>query len=246
MNAQIIPANLSNGGANDSPAYRPYIIADDREREIIAALAKHPTDVVPQHLDVADFLCSAECAVERKRGDDLVSSIKDGRFRDELTRLTQTFGKPVLIVEELGRAFYAGNFNPASIYGALGSAALRFGVPVIPTRHAEDTALLLYRLAVREQVVRKSTPEARSAPKKLSPDERKTYFLEGFFHTGPEKARQLLDHFGSPGAVINALRSAEVTTTKAGNPKLGASAFDALKGFGIKWVADNQGLLDGK
>ncbi len=244
MNAQITLTNLSNDGNNHERAYRPYIIADDREREVIAALGKHPADVVPQRLDVADFLCSAECAVERKRGDDLVSSIKDGRFRDELTRLTETFEKPVLIIEDLGRAFYAGNFNPASIYGALGSAALRFGVPIIPTRHAEDTALLLYRLAVREQVERKNAPEARTAPKKLSPGERKTYFLEGLFHTGPEKAKQLLDHFGSPGAVIDALRSTEVTTTKAGTPKIGAGAFDTLKGFGVKWVTDNQKLID--
>ncbi len=158
MNAQVSQTNVTNEKNAGGQFYRPYIIADDREREVIAALAKHPADVVPQRLDVADFLCSAECAVERKRGDDLVSSIKDGRFRDELTRLTETFEKPVLIVEALGRAFVAGNFNPASIYGALGSAALRFSIPVIPTRHAEDTALLLFRLAVREQVDRKSTP----------------------------------------------------------------------------------------
>ncbi len=243
MNAQVSQTNVANENNAGGQIYRPYIIADDREREVIGYLAKHPAEVVPQRLDVADFLVSVECAVERKRGDDLVSSIKDGRFRDELTRLTETFEKPILIVEELGRAFVAGNFNPASIYGALGSAALRFGVPVIPTRHAEDTALLLYRLAVREQVERKSAPEARAAPKKLSPGERKTYFLEGFFHTGPEKAKQLLDHFGSPGAVIDALRSAEVTETKTGKAKLGASQFDALKGFGLKWIVDNQALL---
>ncbi len=239
MNAQVTQANITK----EIP-YHPYIIADDREREVIAALGKHPADVVPQRLDVADFLCSAECAVERKRGDDLVSSIKDGRFRDELARLTETFEKPVLVIEDFGRAFFAGNFNPASIYGALGSAALRFGVPIIPTRHAEDTALLLYRLAIREQVERKNAPEARSAPKKLSPEERKTYFLEGFFHTGPEKAKQLLEHFGSPGAVIDALRSAKVTMTKTGKPKLEASVFDTLKGFGVKWVMDNQRLID--
>jgi ERCC4-type nuclease len=243
MNAQVSRASIPAEESKNVLIYRPYIIADDREREVIAAVGKHPVDVIPQRLDVADFLCSTECAVERKRGDDLVSSIKDGRFRDELTRLTETFEKPVLVVEDLGRAFLAGNFNPASVYGALGSAALRFGIPVIPTRHAEDTALLLYRLAVREQVERKNAPEARPAPKKLSPEERKTYFLEGFLHTGPEKAKQLLDYFGSPGAVIDALRSAEVTTTKAGKPKLGSTAFDALKGFGIKWVADNQAVL---
>ncbi len=243
MNAQLSQSNIPTGGSKIVPNYRPYIIADDREREVIAALGKHSADIIPQRLDVADFLCSTECAVERKRGDDLVSSIKDGRFRDELTRLTETFEKPVLIIEDLGRAFIMGNFSPASVYGALGSAALRFGIPVIPTRNSDDTALLLYRLAVREQVERKNAPEARLAPKKLSPEERKTYFLEGFFHTGPEKAKQLLDHFGSPGAVIDALRSAEVTSTKTGKPKLGVTAFDALKGFGLKWVVDNQALL---
>src|SRR5512136_2856135 len=105
MNVQLPQINITDERNESGQVYRPYIIADDREREVIAALAQHPADVVPQRLDVADFLVSAECAVERKRGDDLVSSIKDGRFRDELTRLSDTFEKPILIIEELGRAF---------------------------------------------------------------------------------------------------------------------------------------------
>ncbi len=73
MNAQIFQTNITNDGNNHGQAYRPYIIADDQDREVLAALAKHPADVVHHLLDVADFLCSAECAVERKRGDDLDS-----------------------------------------------------------------------------------------------------------------------------------------------------------------------------
>ena len=52
MNAQVIQTNIPNEGVNDFLTYRPYIIADDREREVIAALGKHPADVVPRFLGI--------------------------------------------------------------------------------------------------------------------------------------------------------------------------------------------------
>ncbi|MHA1734014.1 MAG: ERCC4 domain-containing protein, partial [Promethearchaeota archaeon] len=96
---------------------------------------------------------------------DLVASIMDNRLWDELERLKGTFGSPVLVVEELERAFERDNVKPASIYGALNYVATRYGVPTIPTRHARDTALLLYRMAVREQGLDRPPAKARKAPK---------------------------------------------------------------------------------
>ncbi|MHA1733450.1 MAG: ERCC4 domain-containing protein, partial [Promethearchaeota archaeon] len=82
-----------------------FVVADDRERVVARLLGEYPVEVVRQRLDVADFLISGELAVERKRGDDLVASIMDNRLWDELERLKGTFGSPVLVVEELERAF---------------------------------------------------------------------------------------------------------------------------------------------
>lgn len=224
---------------------RPYLIADDREGDVIAALQGHCIDAIVQRLDVADFICSGECAVERKRGDDLVTSIEDGRFRDELTRLVETFARPVLVIEDLARAFSRGQINPASIYGALASAALRYRIPIIPTQHAADTALLLACLAAREQEARQVPAEVRQASKKLSPARRKAYFLEGLVNTGPEKVKILLAQFGTPGAVIEAVRVAEINITRVGKLKLPGGCFAGMKGIGVKWVVANQALLDG-
>jgi len=236
----------STNGDNSPPINaRPYIIADDRERDVIAALRAHPADVIPQRLDVADFICSSECAVERKRGDDLVGSIQDGRLRDELTRLGETFERPLLVLEDLNRAFARGNFSPASIYGAMASVALYFGIPIIPTRNAADTALLLFRIATREQEDRKAPAEARHAPKKMSLAERREYFLEGLVNTGPEKAKLLLEHFNTPGAAIDALRDVKIAGTKTGKLKLERGNFAGIKGFGIKWVVTNRELVGG-
>ncbi len=221
-----------------------YLIVDDRERKLAQLLREYPVEIIVQRLDVGDILVSSDLAVERKRGDDLVSSILDNRLWDELERLTTVFPTPVLVIEDLARGFVRGNVKPASVYGALNYVATRYKVPIIPTRNTGETALLLYRMVIREQERDKSPAQARKAPKMLSHSMRKEFFLEGFYNTGPEKARVLIDHFKSISRVVDALRSSKIEFTPSGRPKLDpASPFARLKGFGPKWVEKNRQLI---
>ncbi|GAB4327284.1 MAG: hypothetical protein Kow0069_34100 [Promethearchaeota archaeon] len=239
--------NNPRAGTDGTPADGPvaFVVCDDRERAVASELEQYPVCVVVQRLDVADFLVSAELAVERKRGDDLVASILDDRLWDELERMRCSFEKPVLVVEQFDKAFSRGNVKPASVYGALGYVATRYGVPVVPTRDAKDTALLLYRLSVREHVRDDPPVRARSVPKRYSPSQRKAFLLEGLYDTGPTKARALLDHFGTVSAVIDALRKAELTYSPSGRPKLDRSCeFRSLRGFGPSWVEKNKRLVE--
>ncbi|MHA1734013.1 MAG: hypothetical protein ACTSU5_18890 [Promethearchaeota archaeon] len=74
---------------------------------------------------------------------------------------------------------------------------------------------------------------------------RKAYFLEGLYNTGPEKARVLLEHFGTVSRVMEALRSTELVVTPSGTAKLPRETpFAKIKGFGPKWVQKNKLLLE--
>lgn len=100
-------------------------------------------------LKVGDFICSDRVCVERKTGDDFVSSIVDGRVFRQAEELKNSFSKPVIIVEGNNTRE---NMNDNAIKAALTSIVLDYGIPVIMTRHEEETARVIFWLAKREQV----------------------------------------------------------------------------------------------
>jgi Fanconi anemia group M protein len=103
-------------------------------------------------LKVGDFICSDRVCVERKTGDDFVSSIIDGRVFRQAEELKSNFSKPVLIIE--GNNF-RNNMNDNAIKAALASLVLDYEIPVIMTRHEEETARTIFWLAKKEQMVSK-------------------------------------------------------------------------------------------
>jgi Fanconi anemia group M protein len=103
-------------------------------------------------LKVGDFICSDRVCVERKTGDDFVSSIIDGRIFRQAEELKNNFSKPVMIIE--GNNLRE-NMNDNAIKAALASIVLDYEIPVIMTRHEEETARTIFWLAKREQMVSK-------------------------------------------------------------------------------------------
>jgi Fanconi anemia group M protein len=103
-------------------------------------------------LKVGDFICSDRVCVERKTGDDFVSSIIDGRIFRQAEELKNNFSKPVMIIE--GNNLRE-NMNDNAIKAALASIVLDYDIPVIMTRHEEETAKMIFWLAKREQMTSK-------------------------------------------------------------------------------------------
>lgn len=229
----------------------PIIIVDMREKgsRVNKKLEKLGATVVLEILDAGDYLCSGVTAVERKRGDDFRSSVFGGsntsNVFEQLLRLSDSVEKPILILEDFGKAFGAPGADERanSIYGAMISIALKLGIPIIPTRDTTDTAIALIRIAKRQQCEFADRGIARRAPKALSLKERQAFVLEGLIKVGTTKAQQLIDEFKCPINFFTELLSTEIIYTKTGNPKGISGKLADIKGFGWKFVRDNKKLL---
>ena len=87
-------------------------------------------------LKVGDFICSERVCVERKTGDDFISSIVDGRLFEQAEELKENFAKPIILVEG---DYYAGGMNENAIKAALASIILNYEIPVIMTKDEKET-----------------------------------------------------------------------------------------------------------
>ena len=63
----------------------------------------------------------------------------------------------------------------SSIYGALAFVSYKLDISVIPTRILEDTALVIERIAFRDQVKNDIPLLSQKAPKEMSKEDRNTY-----------------------------------------------------------------------
>ena len=134
------------------PKDKPVIITDSRETkcsvnnylENLGAIVK----VLP--LKVGDFICSERVCVERKTGDDFISSIVDGRLFQQAEELKDNFTKPIILIEG---DYYRGGMNESSIKSALASLILNYEIPVIMTKDEDETARTIFWLAKREQII---------------------------------------------------------------------------------------------
>ena len=137
------------------------MLLDIRERDLITLLPSEPT----RQLEVGDIwiglsgeqLAPGGLCIERKEVKDLEGSLKDGRYREQRTRLLyhcqQTKARPLYIIEG---SLDAGRLTPKKTFQkVLARLSLRYGIPFLQTKDLQDTASLI--LALQEQVTEDST-----------------------------------------------------------------------------------------
>jgi len=226
-----------------------HVIIDNREQKLMALLDKKK-DVITyesKQLDIADIVVSSEVAIERKEGFDFVASIMDNRLFEQLLRLKDTYQYPILLLEGLNNEVFENTgMKISSIYGALSFISYKLGISVIPTRNLEDTAIVIERIAYREQVKDAMPIFSRKAPKAMSKKERRSFIIEGLADIGSKKASTLIARFKTPYEVFKAIKHTEILYTKTGNPKGIIGPLENLTGFGPIFVEKNQKILFGK
>ena len=109
-------------------------------------------EVVLRTLVIGDYLLSDRVCVERKTASDFISLLISGRRElfGQISDLARTFDKPVLIIEG-GDLYGQRQIHPNAVRGALTAIAIDFGVPILMSKDAEDTALMIAAIARREQ-----------------------------------------------------------------------------------------------
>lgn len=183
---------------------KPVVYADSREgnSKVIRHLTEMEMDVKVRPMAVADYQVSDDVAIERKTAKDFVDSIMDKRLFKQATELREEFKKPLIILE--GDDFYNGFINPNAVRGSIASIALDFGISIIPTRNAQDTAAMIKRIAIREQTGEKPHIQTRTDKKPVNMWEQQLFIIESLPNIGPVNAKKLLEHFGTVSKVINA------------------------------------------
>ncbi|KKK76861.1 hypothetical protein LCGC14_2859400, partial [marine sediment metagenome] len=128
----------------------------------------------------------------------------------------------------------------------LAVVSYKLHIAVIPTRNLEDTAIVIERIAFREQIKDDMPILSRKAPKMMSEDDRRIFIIEGLVDIGPKKAKQLIDKFCTPEEVFIAIKNTEIIYTRTNNPKGIKGPLDQLTGFGWKFVEKNKIIIFGE
>lgn len=208
----------------------PVVFADTREgnSKVIRHLSEMEIDVKVQAMAVGDYQVSDEVVIERKTAKDFVDSIVDKRLFKQARSLMEEFKRPLIILE--GDDLYNGMINPNAIRGSIASIALDFGISIIPTRNAQDTAAMIKRIAIREQSGEKTPIQIRTDKKPVNLWEQQLFIIESLPNIGPVNAKNLLEHFGTVANIINAYES----------------QLQEVEGIGKKTAANIRKVVDSK
>lgn len=208
----------------------PVVFADTREgnSKVIRHLSEMEIDVKVQAMAVGDYQVSDEVVIERKTAKDFVDSIVDKRLFKQARSLMEEFKRPLIILE--GDDLYNGMINPNAIRGSIASIALDFGISIIPTRNAQDTAAMIKRIAIREQSGEKTPIQIRTDKKPVNLWEQQLFIIECLPNIGPVNAKNLLEHFGTVANIINASES----------------QLQEVEGIGKKTAANIRKVVDSK
>ena len=182
---------------------------DARERLLIEVLQTYGIVHTVKTLPVGDIICEYEGGTswiaERKRADDLANSIKDGRWREQQSRLFAS-GSTVFIIEGDLRNT---SLPYKSLLGAVVNCELRDTAHVFRTWDVNETAHLLTHLAQKMQAVHAAPSGFITAKHKRASDPDICWMrqLMCIPSISERIARKLLDEFGSLPQLQDALRS---------------------------------------
>jgi len=190
----------------EKPEQPTLVFADYREKGsgVLKELVELGVSLKLEMLNVADYVLSPRCAVEFKTVEDFAQSIIDGRLLDQLKNMKQSYDRPVIIVEGSQDLFKVRNIHPNAIRGMLATIAVSYGIPIIYTKDAKDTAAQLVAIAKREQAVSKETFQPHAEKRASTVQEQQEYIVSSLPNVGLNLAKELLEHFKSVKNIVNA------------------------------------------
>jgi ERCC4-type nuclease len=136
---------------------------DFREKDLYNILSKItdlPFSVVSQNLEVGDIMITTDSdqpllVLERKTLSDLAASNRDGRYREQRSRLLSVKGQAISIayIIEIGQGWsndlnriWPGNVIESTLYSIVIRLQLRYGITVLHTKDTISTISLIRQL----------------------------------------------------------------------------------------------------
>ncbi|MCS7108574.1 MAG: ERCC4 domain-containing protein [Sulfolobales archaeon] len=184
------------------------IYVDEREKSsgIPDILNRLGLTIIYKMLEVGDYVISDSLVIERKRVDDLVRSVFDGRFFEQMSKLSEVCEIPMIIVEgDLNDIRYLTS-KWKSIEGALLTAIINFGVIPYYTKDLRHTADVIRHVAEKFSNVSSFKSYFRRTAKPKDEDVRswQLYILQSLPGVGVKTAHKLLEKFSNVRSVFNA------------------------------------------
>ncbi|MFH1328044.1 MAG: ERCC4 domain-containing protein [Candidatus Bathyarchaeota archaeon] len=193
----------TTGASSDGEKVTIYVDNRESPSPVIKELIRAGVNVNLTNLTVGDYILSEQIGVERKTIQDFASSIIDKRLFTQAKELSSTYNKPLIIIEG-ENLFATRNISVQAIRGAITSMIFDYQIPILTTKDANETALILFSIAKSEQVDRKIHVAVRSEKKPLTLAEQQEYLVSGLPNVELTLAKRLLSTFGSVEKVFNA------------------------------------------
>jgi len=177
---------------------RITILADSREMSsrVVSYLKEYDAHVIKKCLDVGDYVVSEHVGIERKTIQDFLQSVINQRLFKQMENLTNTFEKPVLIIEgDPEKLFLERNMHPNTIRGVLSSIVIDYRIPILWTPNQRETASQIYWMAKREQTKAKKEIQIRANKKCYTTSELQEFIVAGLPNVSTVLSRRLLKEF---------------------------------------------------
>ncbi|MFQ5553411.1 MAG: ERCC4 domain-containing protein [Thermoplasmata archaeon] len=180
----------------------PPLYVDVHEpEEIETHIQESGIPVQRKTLAPGDYIVG-EVGVERKTIQDFFSSIVNKRLWEQVSRLRDTYPRPLVVVEG-DLALVDEYSNPKVFWGAFLALHFEERVPVLFAPNYLHTALLLETL-YQQQRKGLSSFSLRHKPKLLSLPEQQEFAVQGLPNIGDTLSKALLERFGSVRGVMGA------------------------------------------
>ena len=182
------------------------VIVDDREAAgaVLAALRRRAdVETRVERLPIGDYQVDEAQLFERKTLPDLVASIKDGRLFAQGLRLANAPLRSAVILEGTARDLAGCRMRREAIQGALVTLTLFLGIPLLRSMDPEETAgLILFAARQGRAFAAGALPRKGRRPHGKARIQNR--ILQGLPGIGPERARRLLERFGTIEEVMAA------------------------------------------
>ena len=176
------------------------IIVDDREpKHISTSLKRRKCNVEVKQLGIGDYLLDDGVIIERKEGQDFISSMQSGRLWEQLKQMSQYKHPMVCIVmNNIWKYFYfsRGKYLHKSFFGAIKTVVMKYNIPVITFYDEDDFLRYLERIEHSTSTGSRHTTELMRRPKTMK--ERQENLISCAANVSIKTAQKLLNHFGSP------------------------------------------------
>lgn len=175
---------------------------DGRLGRMLTAMGIMIVPVPGDEGNVDRYILSKRLGVERRTGGGFLKGIMDRTLFTSAVFLREHYQIPTLIVE--GPVDYEhSRFDPRAVRGALSSMLIQYGLSVLSTDDAAETAELLALMARHEQC---GIPEISLVPKRKATElaDLQRRVVEMLPGCGMVLARELLQTFGSVASIVAA------------------------------------------